>query len=395
MTTIDLYSTKDQCCGCSMCVATCPKGIISMKSDEEGFLYPHIENVEACLDCKKCISVCPLKRIDENLSSFVDFYAGSITDREDLVSCSSGGAATDISRNFIINGGVVYGAAYSNDWKAVEYIRCDNIKDVEHLKTSKYAQAEKKDIYKNLLSDLKGGKQCLFIGLPCDVAAIVNKYGEFSNLFTIELVCHGPTSNKVNEQYCEYLEKRFGGKLKFFSVRYKKNGKWKPFYICATFDNGKKYVRTFHESEYGAAFRYLKRPSCYKCNIKGGSLRGDMMLGDYHYVEKGMIGFNPNGVSSILIHNEKGKHLLSLCKNSNISKISPKFAKANRAIFNAIEAPSGKEKYTEVFISRGVIRAGRLGFVKFSNFKRTVKSSALSAALKIKRIIIPTTKLHQ
>lgn len=34
---------KKDCCGCSACVQRCPKQCISMVEDEEGFLYPHID----------------------------------------------------------------------------------------------------------------------------------------------------------------------------------------------------------------------------------------------------------------------------------------------------------------------------------------------------------------
>ena len=44
---------KTDCCGCSACMQTCPKQCISMKEDEEGFLYPMI-NTENCSKCHKC-----------------------------------------------------------------------------------------------------------------------------------------------------------------------------------------------------------------------------------------------------------------------------------------------------------------------------------------------------
>jgi len=353
MTTVDLYAHKEQCCGCSMCASSCPVGIISMVSDEEGFLYPHIDDNSKCIGCKKCLAVCPVKRDNTEPSSFESFYAGSMKEKEDLISCASGGIATDMARGFVRTGGVVYGAAYSTDWKTVEYIRCDHIEELERLKTSKYAQADKKDAVQKLSLDLKNGMKCLFIGLPCDVAAVAMQYGRYENLFTAELICHGPTSNGVNREYCEWLENRFESKLDFFSTRHKRNGKWKPFYIFASFKNGKQYYCTFHESEYGAAFRYLKRPSCYSCAIKGDALKGDIMLGDYHYVEKGMAGYNPNGVSSVLIHNEKGRYLLELCKNAQLTQISPVGAKANGAIFNPISRPADKEAFSECFVNKG------------------------------------------
>lgn len=41
---------KEDCCGCTACYNSCPRKAISMKPDQEGFLYPLV-NVEKCIDC--------------------------------------------------------------------------------------------------------------------------------------------------------------------------------------------------------------------------------------------------------------------------------------------------------------------------------------------------------
>lgn len=55
-----LYEKKENCCGCTACYAICPVQAISMEPDEEGFLYPII-NEEKCIRCYRCISVCAFK----------------------------------------------------------------------------------------------------------------------------------------------------------------------------------------------------------------------------------------------------------------------------------------------------------------------------------------------
>ena len=39
---------KTQCCGCTACQQICPVKCIAMEPDEEGFLYPKI-NETACI----------------------------------------------------------------------------------------------------------------------------------------------------------------------------------------------------------------------------------------------------------------------------------------------------------------------------------------------------------
>ena len=58
-----LYKKKEECCGCTACVAICPKGAISMAEDEEGFEYPIISE-NKCVKCYMCLKVCPFKNID-------------------------------------------------------------------------------------------------------------------------------------------------------------------------------------------------------------------------------------------------------------------------------------------------------------------------------------------
>lgn len=52
-----LYNKKEECCGCAACWAVCPTQAISMRPDEEGFLYPAI-NQEKCVRCGSCLKVC-------------------------------------------------------------------------------------------------------------------------------------------------------------------------------------------------------------------------------------------------------------------------------------------------------------------------------------------------
>lgn len=56
-----LFTVKEECCGCSACYAACPRGAISMREDEEGFLYPFILE-EKCISCGSCLRVCPMKK---------------------------------------------------------------------------------------------------------------------------------------------------------------------------------------------------------------------------------------------------------------------------------------------------------------------------------------------
>lgn len=56
-----LCEKKSECCGCAICSVLCPQGAIIMVADEEGYLYPQIDDMK-CVKCGVCIKVCTFKQ---------------------------------------------------------------------------------------------------------------------------------------------------------------------------------------------------------------------------------------------------------------------------------------------------------------------------------------------
>lgn len=55
-----LYTRKEECCGCYACYSVCPASAIDMFEDLEGFVYPSVD-LEICVKCYQCEKVCPIK----------------------------------------------------------------------------------------------------------------------------------------------------------------------------------------------------------------------------------------------------------------------------------------------------------------------------------------------
>lgn len=53
----NIMITGGECVGCRSCEQVCPTGCIVFKPDEEGFLYPKVEE-EQCIRCGKCLRHC-------------------------------------------------------------------------------------------------------------------------------------------------------------------------------------------------------------------------------------------------------------------------------------------------------------------------------------------------
>lgn len=57
---------KKDCCGCTACYNACPKKAIEMQADQEGFLYPVIDQ-KKCVDCGICDATCPIiNKVEKN-----------------------------------------------------------------------------------------------------------------------------------------------------------------------------------------------------------------------------------------------------------------------------------------------------------------------------------------
>lgn len=273
-------------------------------------------------------------------------FAGFLSDRKELLSCTSGGIATGLSRHMIRLGGAVAGVAYSPDFYSARYEIARDLPALERFKGSKYIEADKGTIYRDVAALLPTGTRVLFFGLPCAIAALKTHLGrDYENLLTVALICHGPTYSQVHMQYVQQLEQQFGSKVIGFSVR-RKDGRWTPAQLYAAFADGQVFQQQFDDTEYGRAFYLLSKGGCYTCPFRSGQRRWDLTIGDYWGAGEEDPFWNKDGVSAILAHTEKGLNFLretpGLCLfdttvdriiEGNPCLVAPRRQKANRAEF--------------------------------------------------------------
>ena len=277
-------------------------------------------------------------------------YAGYIKNTKELMECSSGGVATALARQCILQGGYVAGVAYSEDFREARYEIADCCERLNRFKGSKYVCVNKGTIFKDVKTILDEGKHVLFFGLPCTVAGLHTYLRtEYENLITVELICHGPTDEKVHRQYVEYLEKLYNSRITDFSVKRKKNS-WTPGYLYAEFENGEIFEKPFYHTEYGYAFSVMGSRACYSCKFKGNNRTGDIMIGDFWGAEPEDDFWNPNGVSSILVHTHRGKAFLQ--SNDEIKLFPTTFERIVEKNPNVIQSRSDRperKKFEKLF----------------------------------------------
>lgn len=308
------------CTGCGLCAARCPKQCIEMKPGFLGHLYPEIDQ-DKCIDCKLCQKGCPSLQDIESSYPKKAFAAWS-KDEEDYVTSTSGGAASVVSQYVISKGGVVYGCSVQPNIQ-IAHIRVDNLEALHLLKGSKYVQSQIKGIIPQLRKDVKDGLPVLFIGTPCQVAAIKQLYKIIpDNLYLVDIICHGTPSNKFLKDYIQKDLKIDAARVTNVKFRlpdayslcvfendkllYKSNNLW-------THRNEDLYMDTFID---GCTSRY----SCNTCHYAKPERISDITIGDFwglgNEVSDKEIPEHKNGVSCVLPITEKGMQLVEAIRHN-------------------------------------------------------------------------------
>lgn len=300
----------EKCTACGACIQKCPKNCIELNSDENGFLYPRVNTIE-CIGCGLCDNVCPIGK-QSNETKIPIAYACATAEDSMLIQATSGGVFGVIAIYVLGQGGVVYGCAYTEHLQAT-HIRIDNIESLSVLFGSKYVQSNTRDTYKECEEDLKSGKQVLYSGTPCQIAGLKNYLQkDYTNLITVDLVCHGVASQAYFDKFIELLEKEEGAVCTNYNFRSKRNAGWSVAGIASfKTDRGKTFdKKQYYFSNYYYYYYYLAcsiyRESCYSCEYANLNRVGDFTLGDFWGAEGLDIPFNvEKGCSLVLLNSKK------------------------------------------------------------------------------------------
>lgn len=335
---------KQDCCGCGACDQVCPKHCIEMIYDSEGFRYPKVK-IEQCIDCHLCEKVCPMLQPTEPTTP-CSVEAMRFEDKQKRIESSSGGVFTAIAEEIIRRGGVVFGAAWTDDWR-VEHRYCDSIEGLASFRGSKYVQSENVSSYVQIREFLRQDRWVLFSGTPCQCKGLkLFLRKEYDKLVIVDFICHGVPSTKVFHAYLKeeiqtYVRKDVkntvllhstrqipkpdaltpsGWKLKGIWFRNKRNG-WKKYSFALALaevstdgeQNTVLLSPIFPNSSYMKGFGanlYL-RPSCHNCPARSFSSDSDFTLADYW----GIVEQHPEldddlGTSLVAVHSQKAKDLL-------------------------------------------------------------------------------------
>lgn len=282
-----------------------------MQENDIGIVLPHVDE-SSCVDCHACEKVCPVLHEVQSRQSKTAYAAWSMDDEERRTS-ASGGVAAEMYKMAVRHGYKIIGAVQQEDF-SVRHEMWETIEAVSKFKNSKYVFSSAHDVFPQIRTALRADQKVLFIGLPCQVAALRKLYAEDDNLLLVEVVCHGTTPTSYLCQHITMLNIQTGEEAKRMSFRDPHahtytytftlyNAANQCFYAKRTKD-GDTYQFGYHR-----AISY--RENCYHCRFAKPERNADVTIADYHGL--GLVkpvAFDARNVSLVLVNNEKGGHFV-------------------------------------------------------------------------------------
>lgn len=266
-------------------------------------------------------------------------YAAIYKDNKIRENSSSGGVFSVLADKF----DVVYGVAMTKDCYGAEMIRVEG--DISPLRGSKYFQAKVGDAFKQVKKDLEEGRRVLFSGTGCQTNGLSLFLGkEYSNLFLLDIICHGTPSPKLWREYVTYQEAKHG---KLESVNFRcKDDSWIDFgmkenqlYISKDTDS---FMRMFLRD-------YCLRPACYECQAKLYR-KADMTIADFWGIQAVAPEMNDGrGTSLVITRTEKGQELFESIKSKlKWKEVSyEEGVKGNPSEYKSVARPQQRDTFFE------------------------------------------------
>lgn len=309
----------DECCGCKACGDVCPLKAITFTLDEEGFFYPNVN--DECIDCGLCSKVCPAKNELVTNGSKNQKFVGSLDkDKTRRDKGSSGGLFGLLASVLLLEGYEICGVAFDENLQ-LKHCFANSEDEVGKQKKSKYLQSDCGGIYKQIKQKVKDGKKVMFVGTPCQCAALKRFLGELdSSVVIVDFACHGVPSQDLFDKCIHYYEERHNCRVLSYSFRHKTRRYGSPQNYLLNIEKGNKTFavegKYYQEPFYCGFQKYITlRPSCYQCKFARTERVGDITLADFWGIEDATKKWDRTAHPSLVILNsEKGWELFEKVK---------------------------------------------------------------------------------
>ncbi len=322
-----VLAEKKDCCGCAACYNACPKSCIDMSPDRTGFLYPSIMSHQ-CTECGLCMKACPSLNPLKINTTVINAYVVQHKDDEIRSQSTSGGVFTAIAQLAIEEGGVVFGAAFDDNFH-VYHTYVESIAELEKFRSSKYVQSVIGDAFIKAKDFLNNGRMVCFSGTPCQICGLKVFLGkEYDNLITVDFMCRAVPSPLIYDKYLRLQSQKLGA-IRSLRFRDKCNGySYSTLSICAIKNNKKyEYNKGVESDVWLRSFfsRICDRPSCEDCQFQGEVHQSDFTVWDCFNVWKYEPKFDDDlGSSRVIVQSEKAyKFFEDINKNLRFVEVLP------------------------------------------------------------------------
>lgn len=319
------------CYGCGVCAAICPKKIISLSLNEDGFYQPFITDAAKCVDCGLCLNVCSFQHDDLALTKLnVKSYAAWSNNLNVRIKSSSGGVGFELGRLLIDQGYKVCGVKYNAERQRAEHYIATTIEELVHSSGSKYIQSYTLEGFK----EINKKERYLVTGTPCQIDSfrrLIQKQRIEENFVLLDFFCHGVPSMNIWHKYIKHVEK-ITGTITRVSWRTKlleeydyaamdshcknKAGKvdWHDSYNMLL--RGEKSCFNLRRSQGDLFYIFFLGnlclgKACYNhCKFKYNHSSADIRIGDLWGTK---YQDNKDGVSAVITFTSKGNDVLKQC----------------------------------------------------------------------------------
>ena len=300
-----------------------------MKADSEGFLYPQAD-LGLCIDCGRCEKVC--HELHPNPQNHPLKVCAAINpDRQTQVRSSSGGVFSLLAEKMIERGGVVFGAKFDGNWQVV-IDWTETQEGLQAFRGAKYVQACTGDAFSKAEKFLKSGREVLFSGTHCQIAALKHYLGkDWPGLLTVDCICHGVPSPLVWDLYLD--EAVPSGRKSIQAIQFRnKEGGWLNYRFKLDYRNGQESrsidnVHTYNPYMQAFLQNLSLRPSCHNCSAKEGRSQADITLGDFWGVDTERLPGSDLGTSLVMVNTHKGLQAIDfehlVCDDARLEEALP------------------------------------------------------------------------
>ncbi len=302
---------KEKCTGCAACANACPTGAIKIEINNDGFLYPLINNGK-CINCEKCKTICPEVNPTSRNRAF-QVIKGYSRDCTILEKSTSGGIFLELAKQILQARGVVFGAVFNDDFSVSHYC-AESYDQCLSMCGSKYIGSHIENSYSRVKYYLNSKRLVMFTGTPCQIAGLKNYLGKTdqSLLLTCDFVCHGVGSEKILKAYINHLENVHNCPVTAVYFR-KKCGNYLHSHMVICFADGTHVKKPSYNNPFGYPFSVgkINRISCASCMYTSLDRASDITMSDL--VHDLTENESKLGASMILINTDKGKHYIENC----------------------------------------------------------------------------------